>query len=77
MLRRAIEFERRWGGPVNAFAVVLYEWLFVVIGPAAVIFGAFNIAWGFWAPGTVLILLGVWMTWSGWRRLHRFFARRS
>jgi hypothetical protein len=70
-LQRYIEWERRWGLPVNDFAVKVYEWLFVVTGPLAIVLGAVFIATGFLA-GALLLVIGVGMSWVGWRRLIRF-----
>jgi hypothetical protein len=66
-----VEWERRWGVPVNDFAVKVYEWLFVVVGPLAIVLGAFFIATGFLA-GAFLLIIGVGMSWLGWLRLIRF-----
>jgi hypothetical protein len=54
----------------------LYDRLFVVLGPAAVVFGAFFVAWGDWV-GLVLVAIGVGMTWMGWRWLIRAVRSRG
>jgi hypothetical protein len=73
-VRRYIEFERRWGVPFNAFMVRVYDWLFVVLGPFAVVVGAYFLIRGYWI-GALLIAIGAWMTNSGWRRAWRWITR--
>ena len=75
VVRRYVAWERKWGGPINGFLATAYEWLFVALGPFAIILGALFVVWGFWL-GLVLVLAGAWMTWAGWARLIRF-ARRE
>ena len=36
------------GVPINQFMAIFYEWLFIVAGPTAIVFGAVSIASGFW-----------------------------
>jgi len=74
ILGRYVEWERRWGVPVNAFAIKVYEWLFVVVGPTAVVLGVLFVAWGFWG-GALITIIGVWMSWLGWMRLIRVVRR--
>ena len=74
LLRRFVELERRWGVPANAFAVKLYEWFFVIVGPTVVIVSAVWLASGLWI-GAATIIVGVWMTGLGWVRLIRFVRR--
>jgi hypothetical protein len=75
ILRRYVAWERRWGIPVNGFMANVYEWMFVIIGPVALVVGALGLVWGFWV-GAVALILGCGMTWVGWRRLIRFARLR-
>jgi hypothetical protein len=74
-MRRVIDTEARWGGPVNEFAARLYEWLFLFIGPIGIVIGTLFLIWGFWI-GIVLVVIGVWMTATGYLRAWRWLARR-
>lgn len=74
-VRRAIEWERRNGPRANAAASAFYDWLSVVLGPAAVVFGMLGLFWGYWL-GVVILVLGLGLTWAGWARLVRFVRSR-
>jgi hypothetical protein len=73
-LRRAFDAERRVGPAFNRRAVGLYEWLFIIIGPTALAFGCFAVAQGAWIGG-LLVVLGLWWTIIGFRRLVRWIEK--
>jgi polyferredoxin len=75
-LRQLIEWERRIGPTVNSAASAFYDWLSVVLGPAAILFGVLGLFWGHWV-GLVLIATGAGLTWMGWSRLLRFLRSRT
>jgi hypothetical protein len=70
-----IEAERRWGGPANEWAVRIYQWLFVLLGPAAVVFGLY--AYPRYWSGLLIVAFGCVMTFLGYLRLWRWWKRRS
>ena len=74
-LRRYVEWERRWGLPINRFMANACDWLFVVVGPTAIASGVLFVVWGFWL-GLIMIAIGLWMTWSGWTHMIRFVKPR-
>ena len=69
-LGRALDVERRAGPEVNRRMVRLYEMLFIILGPTALAFGCFAVAKRAWIGG-LLVVLGLWWTVVGFRRLHR------
>jgi hypothetical protein len=75
LLARAIAAEKRAGPSVNAYASRLYDWLFVFVGPVAVVFGVLAISWGFWLGGAI-VLLGALMSVPGYRRFARWIKAR-
>lgn|SRR5689334_25047904 len=71
-LWRALDVERHAGPAVNRRMVRLYEALFIILGPSALAFGCFAVARGAWIGG-LLVVLGLWWTVVGFRRLHHLF----
>jgi hypothetical protein len=75
LLRWYIDWERRWGLPINRLSAAFSERLFVVLGPAAIGLGLYFVVSGYWI-GLVMVAAGGGMTLMGWAWLVRAVRSR-